>query len=167
MAQNITFPTPPSAPPASCPVKAADPEKFSGERADTEGFIHAVRLSIAMQPGSFPDERTKILYALSFMTGGSAQTWAHNKTEAVINGTYSISTFNAFSRRVEDAFGDPDLSRTAHAKLHDLKMTSNMSADEYTAQFKILSGRTGFNDAALEDAYACGLPPTIFDKIHA
>lgn len=167
VAQNITFPTPPSAPPASRPIKAADPEKFSGDRADTEGFIRAVRLSIAVQPGSFPDERTKILYALSFMTGGSAQTWAHNETEAVINGTSSISTFDAFARRVEDAFGDPDFARTARTKLHDLKMTSNMSADEYTAQFEILAGRTGFNDAALEDAYARGLPPAILDKIHA
>jgi len=147
VAQNITFPTPPSAPPASHPIKAADPEKFSGDRADTEGFICAIRLSVAVQPGSYPDERTEILYALSFMTGGSAQTWAHNKTEAVINGTSSISTFDAFVRRVEDEFGDPDFATTVCTKLHDLKMMSNMSADKYTAQFKILAGRTGFNDA--------------------
>jgi Retrotransposon gag protein/Zinc knuckle len=166
VAQNISIPTPPN-PPTSRSIKAADPEKFSGDRSDTEGFIRAVRLSIAVQPGSFPDERTKILYALSFMTGGSAQTWAHNETETVINGTSPISTFDAFARRVEEAFGDPDFARTARTKLHDLKMTPNMSADDYTAQFEILASRTGFNDAALEDAYARGLPPAILDKIHA
>src|SRR3979490_636517 len=46
-------------------------------------------------------------------------------------------------------------------------MTSNMSADEYTVQFEILVGRTGFNDEALEDTYAWGLPAMILDKIHA
>src|SRR3979490_255988 len=46
-------------------------------------------------------------------------------------------------------------------------MMSNMSADNYTAQFEILAGRTGFNDEALEDAYARGLPAMILDKIHA
>ena len=54
----------------------------------------------------------------------------------------------------ENAFGDPDHSRTACTKLHDLKMSSSMSADEYTAQFEFLAGRTNFNDVALEDAYS-------------
>jgi len=30
-----------------------------------------VKLSITLQLGSFPDEKTKMLYALSFMSGGS------------------------------------------------------------------------------------------------
>ena len=148
-------------------IKVADPERFSGDRAETEGFIRAIRLAIAVQPESFPDERTKILYALSFMTGGSAQIWAHNETEAVITGTSSVGSFEDFSRRVEEAFGDPDRAQTARTKLHDLKMTAGMSADEYTARFEILAGRTGFNDAALEDAYSRGLPAIILDKIHA
>ena len=46
-------------------------------------------------------------------------------------------------------------------------MSLSMSADEYTAQFEILVGRTNFNDAALEDAYSQGLSTAILDKIHA
>src|SRR3979490_1840507 len=107
------------------------------------------------------------MYALSFMTGGSAEVWAHNETQAVIDGTTSLSTFEEFIKQVENAFGDPDCSRTARTKLHDLRMTPGMLADEYTAQFEILAGRTGFNDVGLEDAYAQGLPATIFDKIQA
>ena len=42
-----------------------------------------------------------------------------------------------------------------------------MSADDYTAQFEILAGRMGFNDEALKDAYARGLPAMILYKIHA
>ena len=49
-------------------------------------------------------------------------------------------------------FGDPNSDRTACTKLHNLRMTSGMSADEYMAQFEILAARTNFNDPALEDA---------------
>ena len=58
-----------------------------------------------------------------------------------------------------------DWSRIARTKLHNLKMSSSMSADEYIAQFEILVGRTNFNDAALEDAYSQGLSTAILDKI--
>ena len=46
-------------------------------------------------------------------------------------------------------------------------MTPGMSANDYTAQFGILAGRTGFNDAALNDVYSCGLSTIIPDKVHA
>ena len=151
IAHHITTPAP-TTPSSHRHIKVADPEKFSRDHAETEGFIRAIRLAISVQPESFPDERIKILYALSFMTDGSAHVWAHNETEAVISGTSSIRSFEEFSRHVEEAFGGPYRTQTAHTKLHDLKMTSEMLADEYTACFEILAGRTGFNDAALEDA---------------
>ena len=128
-------------------IKVADPEKFSGERSETEGFIRAVKLVIAVQPESFPDERTKILYALSFMMGGSAQIWAHNETAAVIRDNSSTGSFEDFTKRVEETFGDPDCTQAARTKLHDLKMTSGMSADEYTAHFEMQIGRARLNSS--------------------
>ena len=44
-------------------------------------------------------------------------------------------------------------------------MTLGTTAEDYTAQFEILAGRTGFNDAALEDIYIWGLPNSILWKI--
>ena len=58
----------------------------------------------------------------------------------MINGDSTIQTFEDFARCVEDAFGDPNHTRTAHTKLHSLKMLPGMSADDYTAQFEILAG---------------------------
>ena len=107
-----------------------------------------------------------MLYALSFMMRGTAKVWAHNQTQA-IDGTSTIPTFEVFIKQVEDAFGDHDHSRTACTKLHDLRMSLSMSADEYTAQFEILVGRTNFNTAALEDAYSQDLSTAILDKIDA
>src|SRR5882724_13473978 len=54
----------------------------------------------------------------------------------------------------------------ARSQLHTLKMTTGMMADEYTAKFEMLADRTGFNDAALEDAFIQGLPQSILFKVY-
>ena len=138
-AQHIVIPTSPNIS-STCSIKAADPERFTGDRTETEGFICAIKLAIVIQPGSFPDEQTKILYALSFMTGGSAHTWAQNETETIITNASTTDSLEEFLNCLEKAFGDPDHARTAHTRLHDLKMTPSMSTDDYTAQFEMLSG---------------------------
>jgi len=46
-------------------------------------------------------------------------------------------------------------------------MTTGMTADEYTAKFKMLADRTGFNDAALEDVFIRGLPQSILFKVYS
>ena len=74
-----------------------------------------------------------MLYALSFMMRGTAEIWTHNQMQAIIDGTSTIPTFEVFIKQVEDAFGDPDHSRTACVKLHDLRISLSMSSDEYIA----------------------------------
>src|SRR5882672_3966435 len=54
----------------------------------------------------------------------------------------------------------------ACAQLHALKMITGMMADEYTANFEMLAGRTGFNEVALEDAFIQGLPQSILFKVY-
>ena len=120
-----------------------------------------------MQADTFADERMKILYALSFMRGGTAQVWAANETMAVINGMTQMRTLDIFLGDIEKTFGDPDRARTACAQLHELKMTPSTTAEDYTVQLEMLAGRTGFNDAALEDIYVRGLPNSILQKIFA
>ena len=118
-----------------------------------------------MQANTFADKRMKILYALSFMRGGTAQVWETNETMAVITGTSQMQTLDIFLESVEKTFGDPDQAQTARTQLHELKMTHSTMAEDYTARFEMLTGRTGFNDAALEDIYVRGLPNSILQKI--
>ena len=53
----------------------------------------------------------------------------------------------------------------ARTQLHKLKMTPGTMAEDYMAQLEMLMGRTGFNNAALEDIYIWGLPNSILRKI--
>ena len=64
-----------------------------------------------------------------------------------------MQTLDIFPESVEKTFGDPDRAQMAHTQLHVLKMAPGMTAEDYTARFEMLAGRTGFNDAALKDIY--------------
>ena len=109
----------------------------------------------------------KILYAFSFMHRGIAQVWAENQTNVVLSHMSMFSTLTELLAGVERTFGDPDQERTACTQLHALKMTMGMTANEYTAKFEMLVRRTGFNKAALEDAFIQGLPQSILFKVYS
>jgi len=63
------------------------------------------------------------------------------------------STLKSLLVYIERTFRNLDWERTAHTQLHALKMMTGMMEDEYTAKFKMLAGRTGFNNTALENTY--------------
>src|SRR5882672_11820939 len=120
-----------------------------------------------MQLETFMDERMKILYALSFMRRGIVQVWAENETNVVLSHSSTFTTLAKLLAGITRTFGDPDREMTSQAQLHALKMTTGMTADEYTAKFKMLARRTGFNEAALEDAFIRGLPQSILLKVYS
>jgi len=64
-----------------------------------------------------------------------------------------FNTLEGLLTSIKRTFGNPDKERTAHAQLHTLRMTPGMTTEEYMANFEMISGRTGFNDTALEDTY--------------
>ena len=67
------------------------------------------------------------------MRGGTAQVWAANETMAVITGTTQMQTLDIFLESIEKTFRDRDRAWTAHAQLHELKMTPGTMAEDYTA----------------------------------
>jgi len=77
------------------------------------------------------------------------------------------NTLEEFLAFIERTFGDPNWERMAHTQLHALKIMPGMTAEEYMANFEMLSGRTGFNKVALEDAYIQGLSQSILLKVYS
>jgi len=167
IAQNLPPPVVQLPPPGGRPPKAADPEVFTGDRKKADAFLRAVSLNIAIQPNAFPNDQTKVLYALSWMQGGSAGDWAANHTRTILEtGAQPFATWAVFRERFEAAFGDSDRQAQSRQRLRDIKMTRGMTAEEYTAAFEAIAGRTGFNEDALMDAYEHGLQRGIVEKIH-
>jgi hypothetical protein len=117
-------PAPVSAPSVSaCPPKAADPEIFGGDQKKADPFLHVLKLNIAIQPNPFPSDQTKILYALSYMQGGSAGDWASNYTCAILDGDSPFPDWETFCTCFEAVFSDADQEAHAHQHLCSLKMT--------------------------------------------
>ena len=92
-------------------AKAADPKPFNGNRDQTEEFMRAIRIMVTMQADTFADERMKVLYALSFMCGGTAQVWAANETMAVITGHWT-SFWRVLKRLSETRIGHGQLTHS-------------------------------------------------------
>src|SRR5882724_9009836 len=133
-------------------TKAANPEAFDGSQGKTKQFIQSVRIAVTMQIDAFADERMKILYVLSFISGGMAEVWAANETSVTLANMSTFNTLEGLLMSIEKTSRDLDRERMAHTQLHALEMTPSMTTEEYMANFEMLAGQTGLNEVALEDA---------------
>ena len=78
-----------------------------------------------------------------------------------------MQTLDIFLESVEKTFGDLYWAQPARTQLYELKMTPSTMAEDHMARFKMLTGRTSFNDTALKDICVWGLPHSILQKIFA
>uniref|UniRef100_A0A0W0G2G3 Uncharacterized protein n=1 Tax=Moniliophthora roreri TaxID=221103 RepID=A0A0W0G2G3_MONRR len=124
-------------------VKAALPRAFTGARKDAKRFLQEVLIYVALNPKAFPDDRSKKLFLLSYMTDGPGEFWKNDKTDLLL-------------------VFDPEAEK-AQLELKDLRMKDR--ADEYTYQFTYLAKQTGYNDVAQIVAFKRGLPRSLALKI--
>lgn len=67
---------PPSAdPPRTRTARPAAPPDFDGDRTKGMAFLNSCQTYIRLCPKEFPDEQTKIVWAMSYMKSGRAQKW--------------------------------------------------------------------------------------------
>src|SRR5258708_31243241 len=77
--QPIAAPPPPPKPP-----KVSTPPPFSGAQDDLDHFKAECSLYLSMRQSKFPDERSNVLFILSYMKGGSAGPWATQKIDSIL-----------------------------------------------------------------------------------
>jgi hypothetical protein len=85
MTQNQSSPLPTSPPllPAASATKPKNdlkpfpPPNFDGDCHKGKGFLNACQAYFHLQPDNFPDEQTKIQWAMTYMNQGRAQKWAN------------------------------------------------------------------------------------------
>jgi hypothetical protein len=56
-------------------ARPANPPEFEGDRDKGSAFLNSCRTYIRLCPSEFPDEQTKIVWAMSYMKSGRAQKW--------------------------------------------------------------------------------------------
>ncbi|KAI3613978.1 reverse transcriptase-rnase h-integrase [Moniliophthora roreri] len=146
-------------------VKAALPRAFTGTQKDAKKFLREVLINIALNPKVFPDNRSKKLFLLSYMTNGPGEFWKNDKTNLllVFNSEAEKVTWSEFIDDFKTSFEPLDPALKAQLELKDLRMKER--ADEYTYQFTYLAKQTGYNDATQIVAFKRGLPRSLVLKI--
>jgi hypothetical protein len=165
-------PPPPPLPAAQTrEPKVADPPIFSGDRDQVQSFIRSVRTCFALAPSRFPagEEVRRILFALGFIQGGTAGTWANNAANALLdpNVPNPYNTFQEFQDAFERAFGALDRAQKARTDLAALRMKPGDTVEGFTTSFEALAIHTGYNEPALIEIYRSGLLNRIVEKIYS
>lgn len=93
------------------------PDPFYGDKDKSEVFLAQLSLSFQLQRSRFGDDRSKVLFAISYMKG-TAFKWAlpYLQTDHEL-----ISNYQQFESAFKVTFGDVNRSRQAARELLDLK----------------------------------------------
>jgi Retrotransposon gag protein/Zinc knuckle len=151
--------------PSAKHLKVATPDIYSGHLDKAETFLRQLTLYIHARPSDFATDDSKILFALSYMRGGTAGAWADCILERLEAGE-SLGDWEAFREQFKDAFADPTPQFSARHKMDGIRQ-GQRPAEEYVAEFRALVPRTGYNDAAHVEKFEKGLNSGLVDKIYA
>ena len=66
-----------SASPWKLDLKPSPPPNFDGDRQKGKGFVNACQAYFLLRPDQFPDEQTKIQWAMTYINQGRAQKWVN------------------------------------------------------------------------------------------
>uniref|UniRef100_A0A0W0F8U2 Retrotransposon gag domain-containing protein n=1 Tax=Moniliophthora roreri TaxID=221103 RepID=A0A0W0F8U2_MONRR len=146
-------------------VKAALPRAFTGTQKDAKKFLREVLIYIALNPKAFPDDRSKKLFLLSYMTDGPGEFWKNDKTDLLLafDPEAEKVMWSEFIDDFRTSFEPLDPALKAQLELKDLRMKDR--ADEYTYQFTYHAKQTGYNDTVQIVAFKQGLPRSLALKI--
>ncbi|KIJ05135.1 hypothetical protein PAXINDRAFT_93852 [Paxillus involutus ATCC 200175] len=146
-------------------LKVGTPVHFDGSPNDASRWLHSVIAYISINDRIYTSDNKKIILALSFMSKGSAATWA----EAAYENAAELENFGTWANFQEDfkrTFVTKDVKATAIAKLSSLTQSGCGSLEKFNAEFRLLAHRSSVNSqGALIEWYLRALHPSISTQI--
>jgi hypothetical protein len=141
---------------ASSPISRRsqpNPKPFIGEdRTLLQPFLLTHHLCLQNRPGEFPDEQSKLRYAMLRLEGPALKQVMHLVRPDRIN----LATFEDFASTLEEAYGDPDRVSTAERGLAKLRQ-GNRDFVTYHAKFQRVVVDVDWNNTAKRAAFHRGL----------
>ena len=133
--------------------KIATPDKFDGTRGvKAEVYASQVGLYVISNAPSFPENRSKIVFALSYLTG-MASAWAQCFTTCIFAG--EEVTYDEFLTAFQAMSFNTKKRACAEKALRALKQTKTVAA--YTHAFMIHAHNCGWEAWTLVSQYTQGL----------
>jgi len=148
-----------------CLPKFAPPQMFDGTMKDTKSFISSIILYIKGREPEFHTVESKIMFTLSYMQGGKAQSWRNEAINQIAAGKKPFKSFQDFLEKLDAQFGDPNLKATAVGKLKTMRQGS-LTVDKFILQFKAEASQTDLGEAVLIKYLKAGLHQSLFKSIY-
>jgi Ty3 transposon capsid-like protein len=133
-------------------VKIRTPSDFLGEPEQTKKYLQDCKLYLEVNDQIYDNDKKRIIFALSFMTGGPAAAWK----ESFINEVHArnpidFGTWADFRKAVIATFEPIDDKGAARTQMKNLKQGSS-GVQDYISQFHILQGRSSLtnNESLIE-----------------
>jgi hypothetical protein len=146
--------------------KIADPEPFTGIRAELIPFLAKCRLKFLGQPSRYPTEDSKIFFAGSFLRKAPFS-WFQPLLSAAENPELptpeEFESFESFAQALTNIYGDPLLELSSERALNNLTQTGSVST--YTSEFQRLKQYVKWNESAFVGRYYNGLNDETKDEI--
>ena len=144
-------------------------EAFDGSYDKSTQWVNAVRFYLLVNDKVYDTDNKMIAFALSYMTKGSALTWATTFRQNAITGTtIAMGTFSDFVAQFETAFKHHNITGTAIAWLSTKCMTKgknntySLTLIEYVSHFKNYSALASITDQNVLIGYFSARIPSPF-----
>jgi hypothetical protein len=145
-------------------LKVGTPIHFDGSPNDASRWLHSVIAYISINDRIYTTDDKKIILALSFMSKGSAATWAEAAYENAAD--LGFGKWKDFQEDFKRTFVTKDVKATAIAKLSSLTQSGCGSLEKFNAEFRLLAHRSTVNSqGALIEWYLRALHPSISTQI--
>ena len=111
--------------------KLKTPTPFSGKREDLWKFLQEIKIYLMLNSDSYPDDLDKILFVLSYMSEGDANSWKEEffdtaeQTAAQTKATIDLGTYTKLIDDITKDFSPYDALKDAIYEMKEMKMGNN------------------------------------------
>ena len=145
--------------------EARAPDKFDGTKPNTlRSFLSQLHIVFLNHPGRFRTDRSKVLFAGSYLTGIAAN-WFEPFVEEGSAESLLLDNWLLFKDRLIKVFGDPNAEATAEHNLDSLFMKDNQHISQYITKFRTEQVHVRWDDSALRHRFRLGLCDRILDAL--
>ena len=152
-------------------LKPSPPPNFDGDQQKGRGFINTCQAYFRLCPDNFPDEQTKIRWAMTFMNQGWAQKWANRvygwESTPTNNGADHFVDWDNFRSHFRTEFFPLHSEAVATNKLEGIGyFQGQRTVDDYLDDFRDLISDSRYSDPkTIVVKFRQGLNPAIADTV--
>ena len=145
------------------------PKAYNGAPTTAKYWLNSIRTYLLINKDVYSTDNKKVGYALSFMTEGTAKSWAAVRTQMALDAS-SFGTFPDFIKDFQTIFQSTNSATEATTWLTNTQVCNDDYLPKYMGEFKLKVVKAELNStahAATIIHYLCaGIPVWLSDQIY-